>query len=259
MGALLTDLLSGGAHPLLTGAVGPAAVGGDPFDGGMWPDHRAEYLGDPVNWRQDAAVVVLAPRAAEDSRHVPFMIDATAISGNVDQIVITIDYSPFAKAMIFRPGRARPLLGFGVKYEMSGALRASAEVAGQGWLVGAAYVSALGGGCGAPAKAHERPDWQESFGEMRARVWPASGRLRVRIQHPQDTGLANGIPAHHLTELRLADPRGETIAELELHEPLEENPTLTFLLPPAVAAEPVTIQARDTQGNFFEGIAGAGT
>lgn len=258
MGALLTDLLPGGAHPLLTGAVGPAAVGGDPFDGGMWPVHRAEFLGDPADWREDAAVAVLAPRAAEDSRHVPFLIDATGVAGSVARVVVTIDYSPFAKALVFHPGRALPLLGFGVKYEMSGALRASAEVTGQGWLVGAAFVSALGGGCGAPARAHERPDWQESFGEMRARLWPGTGRLRLRIQHPQDTGLANGIPAHHLTELRLSDPRGETICELELREPLEENPALTFLLPREIAAEPVTIRARDTQGVLFEGVARAG-
>lgn len=126
--ALLTDRLPGAASPpLLTGRTGPAAVGGDAFDSGMWPSHRQEFLGDPAAWRNDPAVAVLAPRAAEDSRHVPFLIDATAVAQPIRRIVVTIDYSPFPKAIVFRPGRALPLLGFGVKYEVGGALRASAE------------------------------------------------------------------------------------------------------------------------------------
>src|SRR5690606_38193675 len=79
--ALLTDILPGAASPpLLTGKTGPAAVGGDAFDSGMWPSHRQEFLGDPAVWRNDPAVTVLAPGAAEDSSHVPFLIDATAVT-----------------------------------------------------------------------------------------------------------------------------------------------------------------------------------
>lgn len=251
--ALLIDSLPGAASPaLLRGATGPASVGGEPFDSGMWPAHRQEFLGADAVWRNDPAVVVLAPRAAEDSSHVPFLIDATAVPGPVTRIVISIDYSPFPRAMVFRPGRALPLLGFGVKYEVGGALRASA-LTGDEWLVGAAYVNALGGGCSAPAAAHARPDWQQGFGELRARLWPDSGRLRLRLRHPQDTGLADGIPAHHLTELALLDPDGIEIAALELHEPLEENPALTFQLPPELARGPVTIRARDNLGYDFSG------
>ncbi|MFD2440812.1 quinoprotein dehydrogenase-associated SoxYZ-like carrier [Paracoccus kondratievae] len=203
----------------------------------MWPSHRQEFLGDPAVWRNDPAVTVLAPGAAEDSSHVPFLIDATAVTRPIRRIVVTIDYSPFPKAIVFHPGRALPLLGFGVKYEVGGALRASAETGAGEWLVGAAYVSALGGGCSAPAAAHQRPDWQEGFGELRARLWPETGRLRMRLRHPQDTGLADGIPGHHLTELALLDASGAEIATLELHEPLEENPALTFLLPPIWRAD----------------------
>ena len=252
--ALMTDRLPGAASPpLLSGRIGAAAVGGDAFDSGMWPSHRQEYLGETAVWRNDPAVTVLAPRAAEDSSHVPFLIDASAVARQVRQIVITIDYSPFPKAMVFRPGRALPLLGFGVKYEVGGALRASAQTEAGDWLDGATYVSALGGGCSAPAAAHQRPDWQEGFGELRARLWSDSGRLRLRLRHPQDTGLADGIPAHHLTELALLDGTGAEIAGLELHEPLEENPTLTFQLPPDLARGPVEIRARDNLGYEFSG------
>ena len=258
MSALIADLLPGGAAGLIRPAMGDAATGGDPFDSGMWPIHRADYLGADAAWRHDPAMIVLAPHAAENSGHVPFLIDATGLVGQVDQIVVTVDYSPFAHALTFRPGRALPLLGFAVKYEVAGALRASAKVGGE-WHVGAAWVSALGGGCSAPAAVHARPDWQQDFGQMRGRIWPDSGRLVVSIRHPQDTGLADGIPAHHLTQLGLFDASGALIADLDLFEPLEENPALTFALPPDLAHQPVTIRARDNLGDSFSGTVRAMT
>ncbi|MDQ1901495.1 hypothetical protein RAH32_13675 [Paracoccus sp. WLY502] len=64
---------------------------------------------------QDKATA-LAPElvaAGEDARHVPVLADATGL-GPVDRMVVTIDYSPFPLALVFHPGRALPLLGFGV-------------------------------------------------------------------------------------------------------------------------------------------------
>ncbi|MDQ1901496.1 hypothetical protein RAH32_13680 [Paracoccus sp. WLY502] len=58
---------------------------------------------------------------------------------------------------------------------------------------------------------------------MLARLWPYSRRLRVSIRHPMDTGLADGIPAHHLTDRTLTDAQGAEIARLKTHEPLEET------------------------------------
>ncbi|MFT3689823.1 quinoprotein dehydrogenase-associated SoxYZ-like carrier [Paenirhodobacter sp.] len=253
MGALLIDRLEGGSPALIRGATGAAAVGGDPFDGGMWPTHRDAYLGANAIWRNDPAMLVLAPPGAEDSAHVPFTLDATGLDAPVERIEVTVDYSPFARALTFHPGRALPFLSFGVKYEIGGALRASARVPAGDWRVGAAYVSALGGGCSAPAATHARPDWQQGFGEIRGRIWPETGRLRLRIRHPQDTGLADGIPAHFLTDLTLTEADGTEIARLTLHEPVEENPAFTFLLPPALMAGAVLVGARDNMGNRFAG------
>lgn len=248
-------------HRLDGGDGGLAAYGGgvavtraaaiDPFDSGMWDMHRADLLGDPATWQADPGMRLLAPRSAEDAQHVPVMIDATALAGAIDRIAVTIDYSPFPLALVFHPGRALPVLGFGVKYEIAGPIRATALGPDQPARMGGAFIDAMGGGCSAPAAAHARPDWQDGFGEMRGRLWPDSGRLRVSIRHPMDTGLADGIPAHHLTELRLIDPAGEDIALVELREPVEENPALTFALPPDLARGPVTITARDTNGFVF--------
>lgn len=255
MQSLLTHLLPGGpAHDVTAKPTGQQ----DPYDSGMWPLHREDYLDAPADWQGDAGVVVLAPDAAEDAMHVPVTVDATAL-GQVRRMVVTIDYSPIPLALTFYPGRALPLLGFGVKYESGSPLRASCELADGGWRVGAQYVSAMGGGCTAPAAAHGRPDWQEGFGELRARLWPQTGRLRVWLRHPQDTGLAPGIVAHHLTELVLSDAEGAEIAWVDLHEPIEENPALTFLLPPDLIATPVEIKARDNLGFDFAGRVEAST
>lgn len=244
---LLTHLLPGGGAVQQTAP--PAQF--DPFDSGMWPLHREDFLGDPVDWHNDARVVILGPKASEDSLHVPFAVDATGLP-EVAQITVTIDYSPIPQVLTFWPGRARPLLGFGVKYESGSPLRASVGLRDGGWRMGAHFVSATGGGCTAPAVSHDRPDWLDGFGEMRARLWPQTGRLRVWLRHPQDTGLAPGFSAHYLTDLVLENAEGE-IARLDLHEPLEENPALTFLLPPVLAAGPITIRARDNLGYNFMG------
>lgn len=246
MSRLLTHLLPGGG----TVQAGAAPAQADPFESGMWPLHRADFLDDPENWRNDAGVVVLGPEAAEDAMHVPFTLDATALK-DVARIVVTIDYSPIPQALTFWPGRALALLGFAVKYESGSPLRASVALDDGSWRMGAHFVSAMGGGCTAPAATHGRQDWQEGFGEIRARFWGDSGRLRVWLRHPQDTGLAPGIAAHHLTEMVLSDDSGE-ITRIDLHEPIEENPALTFLLPPDITG-PVTIRARDNIGYDFTG------
>ncbi|ETD91424.1 quinoprotein dehydrogenase-associated SoxYZ-like carrier [Rhodobacter capsulatus] len=258
MAELLMHLLPGGAEAAAQSREVTPEGQSDPFDSGMWPLHRKEFLGDPTDWASDPRVVLLGPQAAENAAHVPFILDATALASGgarVARIVLTIDYGPIPVALTFWPGRALPLLGFGVKYEGSGPLRASAERQDGSWRMAARFVSAIGGGCTTPAAAHGRPDWQEGFGEMRARFWPDTGRLRVWLRHPQDTGLAAGIAAHHLTEMVLSDPAGE-IARLELHQPVEENPAFTFQLPPGLTA-PLTIRARDTMGYRFDGVVAA--
>lgn len=218
----------------------------DPFDSGMWAHHRELLLGDPDDWAFDPAVRLIAPAEADDARHLPLMIDATAL-GQVERIIVTADYSPFPLVLTFRPGRAAARLGFGMKIEEATAIRASAEVAGSRWHIGGAFVRAAGGGCGVPAKAHERPDWQATLGQTRARLWP-DGRLRLRITHPMDTGLADGAPTFFLTDLTIVDLDGMAIAELAIGVPLEEDPSLAFDLPPAIARAGVRLRARDNMG-----------
>lgn len=252
MARLLTHLLEGSER---VESVAPPPGQSDPYSSGMWPWHREDFLGNPSDWQNDARVKVFGPDNAEDQTHVPFLVDATELD-QAERIVITIDYSPFPWAMTLHCGRALPFFGFGVKYEIGGPLRASVALSDGSWAMGSHFVEALGGGCSAPAVAHDRPDWQDGFGELRAQLWPQTGRFRLWLRHPQDTGLAPGFQAHHLTDLILEDAQGEEICWLELREPLEENPSLTLLLPLDLASQEITLRAKDNVGFTFEGRVG---
>ena len=95
----------------------------------------------------------------------------------------------------------------------------------------------------------------QTLGETRAivgRESPSSARLTLRMRHPMDTGLATGIPAFYLNELSIRDQSGKTLADLDLYEPVSENPTLT--LKPRVTSSETLLQvsSRDTEGNLFD-------
>lgn len=238
------------SHPSGRPLILAAGPDDDPFASGMWPEHRSSILGDPKHVAFDERVGVDLPSHAEDATHVPLLVDARAIAG-VRRVVVSVDYNPIPKVATFRPGRAPAMFGFGLKLEAGSAVRASVEDGEGRWHVGSAYIEAMGGGCTVPAAAHQVSTWEQDLGNAIGRLWPQTGRLRIRIDHPMDTGLAPGIPAFHLDELTLYDHDGAEIASLEIHEPVEENPTFTFLLPPALASRGVTVRAGDNNGNVF--------
>ena len=118
------------------------------------------------------------------------------------------------------------------------------------WHVGGAWISAAGGGCTMPSVGAGSPIWQERIGEVAARQWtPFEGggsRLRFRVIHPMDTGLAAGIPVFHLEDVRILTEAGDTLARLALYEPVSENPLLSLDFD---YVGPVRVEGRDTQGN----------
>ena len=79
-------------------------------------------------------------------------------------------------------------------------------------------------------------------------VLQGSQRLRVRIMHPMDTGLVAGIPAFYVENLQLVDDAGRVWWRLALHEPVSENPLLTFELPERPNGI-LRLVGRDNNGN----------
>lgn len=236
---------------LLIALPAQAAEAPDPLNSPLWPDIRAQVLGDgPVVF--DPRVKVTAPASAEDSGNVPISVRAEGIEG-VRSMVMFADYNPIPKILAYHPTRAEPFVATRFKVNMATPVRA-AVLDGKGvWHVGGVWLDAAGGGCTAPSVASASPEWQSKLGEIHARSWARSWprkdttRLRFRLLHPMDTGLAGNIPAFFLETTVIADAEGRELARLETFEPVSENPVVTLEL----KARPASLKGRDNSGNEF--------
>lgn len=249
VGALVLAGIGGGAGALDA----PRTPLEDPMQSGMWDYHQTELLGDPLDIRFDDAVVIHAPATAEDSLNVPLLVDATAIA-NVKRIVISADYAPIPHILTYYPEQAQAKLGLRFKIDQGTAIRASVETWDGAWHVGSVEIDAAGGGCTLPAVAYADANWEDHLGEIHGRLWSASGRARVIVDHPMDTGLADGIPVFILEDLSLQGEDGALLARVELHEPVNEDPAFTFYFPPRTLPPAVTVTGRDNNGNRIRGL-----
>jgi sulfur-oxidizing protein SoxY len=246
---------------LLATAMPPVAepLPSDPLKSFMWQEMHERLLGGEP-FRFDERVEVTAPADAEDSMNVPVMVDASAL-GRVERIVVFAELNPIHKVLEMEPLEARAAVAFRIKVQQATPVRAAALTGDGVWHVGGRVVEAAGGGCTAPSLGSGNPDWASRLGEVSGRLWQRDDgtRLRVRIMHPMDTGLVDGIPAFYLEELEFRDAGGRRLARLQLFEPVSENPVITLDLP---AVESVSIDGRDNNGNpvvarVLAGAAGA--
>jgi len=223
----------------------------DPFNTGMWNYQQKRLLGDPEKIKFDSRVKVSAPQSAEDAFEVPVKIDATDIP-NVEKIVVSVDYGPIPKILTFYPKEAEPKFSFRFKIDQATPVRASVQTKDGAWHIGGVHIDAMGGGCTAPAHAYATDDWEEKLGEVRGRMWAKSGRVRVIVDHPMDTGLADGIPIFIVEDIKLQGPGDREMARLELHEPVDEDPAFTFHFPKETLTDAIRVVGRDNNGNEID-------
>ena len=226
----------------------PEPAAADPLRSPLWSGMQQRFFeGQRVVF--DDRVQVRMPEAAEDSLNVPVEISAEGFD-RIEHILVFADLNPIPKILEFQPGQARPRLAFRLKVEQSTPVRAAVLDGDGTWHVGGAWISAAGGGCTMPSVGAGSPIWQERIGEVAARQWtPFEGggsRLRFRVIHPMDTGLAAGIPVFHLEDVRILTEAGDTLARLALYEPVSENPVISLDFD---YVGPVRVEGRDTQGN----------
>ena len=228
-----------------------AAEGRDPLDSARWEDMRKHFFaGQPVVF--DDRVKVTAPKFAEDSMNVPVLVDAEGLR-DVQEIVVFADFNPILKVLEFYPEQAKPFLAFRFKLQQASPVRAAARTADGVWHVGGTWVDSAGGGCTAPGAGRTAGGWEKVLNEVNGRVWtePDAGRrVRVRVMHPMDTGLAPGIPAFFIERLVLKDDGGTAYLRLNTFEPVSENPIFTFDLPAgARPAGSLVLSGVDNNGN----------
>lgn len=245
--ALACALLLASITPLPTQA---AERPSDPLASPRWGDMEKGILSG-ATYVFDARVKVEAPDTAENPLNVPITIDATGLS-DVKEILVFADFNPILEILRFYPDAAPAYLGFRVKLQQSTPVRAAVRTGDGVWHIGGTLVNTVGGGCTAPSMGATSPEWQKRLNEVTTRTWnegPMSGRLRMRIIHPMDTGLIPGIPPFHIESVVLSDEAGRPLARLEVSQPVSENPV--FTLNRGSTTGTLNARGRDNNGNTF--------
>ena len=235
-------------------AQGTDPTGGDPLGSMQWPQLLRTHIG-AAPWRFSDEVSVKGPDYAEDAMNVPMFLDARALArhaGPIERIVVVADRNPIQHILDFEPLVSWPVLAFRFRMEQGSPVRALCRTGDGQWHVGQTWVKAAGGGCTVPGLTRADGSWSQTLGQVQAKVFrnviEGGKRLRLRVMHPMDTGLVAGVPSFHLETLALQDAQGQAMWRLALHEPVSENPLLTFELGPS-ARGPWQLVGRDNNGN----------
>jgi sulfur-oxidizing protein SoxY len=244
------------AQPVVDpGAADPA----DPYKSLPWVDMRREYLGASARTVFDERVKVVGPGFAEDPMNVPISVSAPELEG-VERIVVMVDRNPIRKVLELQPVGALPSVSFRFKLEQASPVRAAVLTSDGLWHIGSTWVDSSGGGCTVSGATRKDGSWSQTLGAVSGRMFDATpmpgaldsgARLRLRIMHPMDTGLVNGIPAFHLTRFAVRDGHGAELLRIQTFEPVSENPVFSFdftVRPPS----PLRISGVDNNGNRIE-------
>jgi sulfur-oxidizing protein SoxY len=258
----------------------------DPFGSLPWETMRREHLGDgPL--RFDAGVQVQAPPFAEDPRNVPLRFSVPRLhhepkpdermdervgdrGGNrdvhaeVERVVVLVDRNPIRRVLSFEPIAVLPSLAFSFRLEQASPVRVAVRGRDGHWRVGGTWVESAGGGCTVSGTTRTDGSWPRTLGQVGARLFPvspdpaAAARLRLRVMHPMDTGLVDGIPAFHLQRLELQEAGGRVLMRLSIDEPVSENPVFSIDLAERPRG-PLRLLGHDNNGNRIDQWIGAGT
>jgi sulfur-oxidizing protein SoxY len=248
------------AVPLLAADAATAAPPADPLASPMWQTLAERFFaGAPVV--HDARVKISVPPVLENQAQVPVTVDARAVA-DIDRIVVFADLNPIQHVLTYHPRRANAFLAFRMKLEQASPIRAAALTRDGVWHVGSLFLDAAGGGCTSSAMARLDDDWSASVGNAQGRMWPqadGSQRLRLRVRHPMDTGLAkDNTPAYYIEHMTVSagfdaasTSAGDPLAEVDLYEPVGEDPTLTVELKVPAGAPAVVTEGRDNNGGVY--------
>ena len=230
---------------------------GDPLGSMQWPTLRKQYLGNSAMQFTDS-VIVHTPAFADDAMNVPLQIDArklAGVGGGVQRILVVADRNPIREVLTFEPERALAMLSFRLRLEQASPIRAMVQTRNGEWHVGGVVAQAAGGGCTVPGASRADGSWKNTLNQVQARIFrtavEGSRRLRLRVMHPMDTGLVAGIPAFYIERLELRDASGTLWWRLALHEPVSENPLISFELP-LDGPQVFRLQGQDNNGNKIE-------
>jgi sulfur-oxidizing protein SoxY len=173
----------------------------------------------------------------------------------VQEVLVLADHNPIIKVLQFYPVSVKPTLSFRFKLQQASPVRALARTKDGVWHAGGVWVDAAGGGCTAPSVGRASGSWADTLNQVQTRLWKRQEgeRLRVRLMHPMDTGLAPGIPAFYIERLNLSDAAGNELMRMLTFEPVSENPVFSFdLRTDKRPALPLLVSGSDNNGNRIQ-------
>ena len=230
-------------------------MGGDPLRSQVWSGLRKEFFPPNSEVNFDDRVVVQVPQFADDSMNVPVSVDASAL-GKVSKIMVLVDRNPIRKVLEFIPDQVKPSLSFRFKLEQASPIRAAVLLPDGTWKVGSAFIEASGGGCTVSGATRKDGSWSKTLNQVSSKLFDGSDnqkgslRLRLRVQHPMDTGLVSGVPAFYIQQIRLKNSQGDTLARLFPFEPISENPLFSFdFISPPIGD--LSLEGKDNNGNLI--------
>lgn len=230
----------------------------DPLESPVWSDLAKKTFGD-ATFVFDDRVKIIVPEVVENQAQVPVSADARALP-NVERLVVLTDLNPIQHVLTLTPvaTKAEPFVSFRLKVEQGTPVRAAALTSDGIWHVGGVFLQAAGGGCSSPAMAREDADWTTTVGNAQGKLWrnaDGTARLRLRVRHPMDTGLAkDSTPAFFIEKLDVKGAGGEALATVELFEPVSEDPTLTLSVKPQATDASIAVDGRDNNGNIYRSV-----
>lgn len=247
--------LAGIAITLAMSSGARAETPDDPLGSPVWRDIVIKTFGASAVIFDDRVKVVV-PTVVENQAQVPVITDARALS-DVETIVVIADLNPIRHVLSFMPAAAgaHAFISFRMKIEQATPVRAAALTSDGVWHVGGVFLESAGGGCSSPAMARGDGNWYDTLGEAQGRVWrqaDGSARLRLRVKHPMDTGLAkDNTPAFYIEKFEIKSGAGKPLATVEMFEPVSEDPTVTLELTVPPSEDKVHIDGRDNNGSIY--------
>ena len=226
------------------------AVEGDPQPSVMW-EYFHQRLLDNANFVFDDKVQVSVPPFAEDARQVPVEVDAHALSGRVEKVMIWAELNPIPQVLNLYPSaEMEKFLAVRIRVEQATPVRAAFLMDDGIWHVGSARIEAAGGGCSAPSVVRAEEGWERRLGQVFGARFKdgESSRVRMSISHPMDNGLVDSIPEFFVNQAELRDNDGAVLARLDLFSAVSENPTITLRVK---GHRQTQLWLRDNNGNEF--------
>ncbi|MBK9078861.1 MAG: quinoprotein dehydrogenase-associated SoxYZ-like carrier [Hyphomicrobium sp.] len=230
----------------------------DPLDSPVWNDLAKKTFGD-ATVVFDERVKVVVPSIVENQAQVPVSADARALP-NVQRLIVLTDLNPIQHVLTLTPvpAKAEAYISFRIKVEQATPVRAAALTSDGVWHVGGVFLEAAGGGCSSPAMARGDADWTTTVGNAQGKIWrnaDGTARLRLRVRHPMDTGLAkDNTPAFFIEKLDVKGSGGDALATVEMYEPVSEDPTMTLSIKPEATDASVSVDGRDNNGNIYRSV-----